>query len=63
MPREKESYRDNLERICQALPDKGEMLSKSDVAKFTGLNHRTVAKIFSFKGNYISKAVLARELS
>ena len=62
MPKEKESYRDNLERINAAFPNK-EMLNKKEVSQFTGLNIKTVCKMFDFKENYISKAKLAREMS
>lgn len=62
MPREKESYRDNLERIDSAFPNK-ELLKKTDVAKFCGINYHTVGKRFDFTDNYISKAKLARQLS
>ena len=62
MAREKESFRDNLERINNAYPDK-EILSKSDVVRYTGLNWRTVEKLYTFKKNYISKVKLASEMS
>jgi hypothetical protein len=59
---EKIGYRDNLERLNVVFPDK-EILKISDVARFSGLSRQTVAKKFPFKGSYISKATLARELS
>ena len=63
MPREKESYRDNLERIKDMYPDK-EMLSLKEASEFIGLNYRTVKKMFSFnRFNKISVATLAREMS
>ena len=65
MPREKPAYRDNLERLDEAFPGK-EMLTQSDVCRFTGRNHQTVKKYWGHlfkKGVAISKAVLARELS
>jgi len=62
MPREKESYRDNLERICEKCPDK-EMLKISDVIRITGLDRSTVTKLFHFQNGYISVARLAREMS
>jgi hypothetical protein len=70
MAREKESYRDNLERLDKMFPDR-EMLSSVDVALFTGQARTTVLKMYSFKtiknkrysSHRISKAVLARELS
>lgn len=62
MSREKECYRDNLERLEEAFPDK-EILCISDVVRYTGKNYRTVKKRFPFKGCEISKVVLARALS
>lgn len=66
MPREKESYRDNLERIKERYPQK-EMLTVSEVAAFTGLHRYTVKKIFKFQtfgdNTYISAASLARQMS
>lgn len=63
MPREKLSYRDNLERIDAAFPGK-ELLSITDVSMFIGMCRRVTKKMFSFnKCNYISKATLAREMS
>lgn len=62
MPRELEYFRDNLERLNERFSDK-EMLQKKDVIAFTGLCYNTVVKLFPFKGNFISKVVLARELS
>ena len=59
---EKELFRDNLERLDAAFPNK-EMLTQKDVSKFTGIGEWTVPKHFSFKNHYISKTVLARELS
>ena len=63
MPREKLSYRDNLERLDEAFPDR-EMLTVTDVSKFTGVCRRVAKSWFSFNQyNYISKATLAREMS
>lgn len=63
MPREKASYRDNLERLDEAFPDK-EMLTITDVSAFVGVCYRVAKKWFSFnENNYISKATLAREMS
>ena len=59
---EKEAYRDNLERICEAFPGK-ELLTQKDVAGFVGMTEKTVPKHFPFKSNRISKATLARCLS
>ncbi len=63
MSREKEAYRDNLERIIEAFPDK-EIITASELASWLGLNIRTVYKYFPIKkGVGISKATLARCLS
>lgn len=66
MAREKESYRDNLERLDKAFPTK-ELLNASDVAEFTGIHRHSVKATFTFnkygRRHLISKAVLARELS
>ena len=63
MPREKESYRDNIERIKEMYPNK-ELLTTNDVSRFTGLYKATVKKKFEFaKNGYISVASLARQMS
>lgn len=63
MAREKESYRDNLERIHERFPDK-ECLTITDVKNFTGLGFQHCKKRFGFAADRtISKAKLARELS
>ena len=62
MAREKECYRDNLERIAERFPGK-ELLTVQDVVDYTGLNRKTVKRLFEFKENYISLVKLARCLS
>ena len=62
MSREKELYRDNLERLDAAFPNK-EMLTQIEVANYCGMARHTVTKHFHFTERYISKTVLARELS
>lgn len=63
MPREKEGFRDNLERLDQAFPGR-EIISAADVADFTGLHITTVRKIYPIKPRIgISKVALARALS
>lgn len=62
VPREKEAYRDNVERIKLMYPDK-ELLSRKEVCTFCKIDYRTASKMFTFKNNYISVATLARELS
>lgn len=64
MPREKEAYRLNLERICDYFKDEGENLNVKQVCQFTGSNYETVKKLYTFnKCNKISKAKLAMEMS
>lgn len=62
MPREKDAFRDNLERLDTKFPGK-ELLTKTDVVNYTGVCYAKARNIFRFKGNYISKAVLASDLS
>lgn len=63
MPREKEAYRDNLERIIEAFPDQ-EMIKAAELARWLRMDVRTVYKKFPVKkGVGISKATLARKLS
>lgn len=61
MALEHPAYRDNLERVCNAFPDK-EMLTVSEVSRFTGLDRKTVRKRFSMRQWYISVACLARQM-
>ena len=60
--REKELFRDNLERLDMAFPGK-ELLSKKDVAMYCGMDNHTVVNRFDFTKNYISKTKLASALS
>lgn len=63
MPREKETYRMNLERICEAFPNK-EMLTATEIARFWGKDVRTVKKAFPhMKFSGVSKAKLASYMS
>ena len=61
MPREKEGYRDQLESILQAFPN-GEVLSVLDVCKYTGLDHRTVAKRYPFSIGLDGKKTITRTM-
>lgn len=61
MPREKEGFRDNLERLNDFFPNM-ELLSIQDLIKFTGRDRATVKKYFPFKGSYISKVEAAKAL-
>lgn len=65
MAREKESFRDNLERLDAKYPDK-ELLSLSEAARYLGIHRETTAKLLKGKmlpGNKISKVALARVIS
>ena len=62
MPREKELFRDNLQRLDEAFPNQ-ELLKIVDVCKYCKMKPDTAKKHFNFNGHYISKAKLASELS
>jgi len=69
MAREKEAYRDNLERIIAAFPGR-EILTQKDIAKWLHMDSKTVQKVFPMKGGgvqgatcWISIATLARAMS
>lgn len=69
MAREKEAYRDNLERILAAFPGQ-EILTQKQIAQWLHLDPRTVKQRFPLKEGtgrgspcWISVATLARELS
>lgn len=59
MPREKEDFRANLERI-NAIQPTGEMLNLKSVAEITGWSINTAKKYVPFKDGWVSKATLAR---
>jgi hypothetical protein len=60
MPREKESYRDNLEQILTFSGGR-QMLKINEVMEFTGIRHyQTIHRMFPFINGYISAATLAR---
>ena len=65
MAREKDGYRDQLESIISAFPDK-ECLNVSEVAAYTGISRKVCAKKFPFVGEnlgrYITRTQLARAL-
>lgn len=65
MAREKEGFRDNLERLDAKYPDK-ELLSLSEAARYLGIHRETATKLLNGKmlpGNKISKVTLARVIS
>lgn len=60
MPREKEDYRANLERLNELYPDR-EMLSITETMKVMGYRTRdTARKYIPFTNRRVSKATLAR---
>lgn len=65
MPRELPGYRDQLESVLAAFPDR-ECLNVQDVATYTGIGRKTAARIFPFVGHgvgrYITRTSLARAL-
>lgn len=63
MPRETEYYRDNLSRVMEAFPEK-EVLTLTDISKWWGVSSAIVTRSIGIhKGEYISKATLARKMS
>lgn len=63
MSREKDGFRDNLERIDKAFPNK-EMLNAMDLAKFEGHHRTTIRQRYVFnRFGEISKSDWARQVS
>ncbi|MPM94591.1 hypothetical protein SDC9_141737 [bioreactor metagenome] len=63
MSREKEFYRDNLELLLKAFPQKN-VLNIADVAKWAGCDRRTAEKrYFPTEKKLITVAELARRIS
>lgn len=63
MAREKQSFRDNLERICEVYPDK-ELLTMQEVREFLGISYHMTRNLIQFnKMKLVSKADLARQIS
>ena len=62
MQAEREALQINLERLNEFFPDR-DLLSVTDVVRFTGRDRRTVVKFFNFRNNFISKVEVARTLS
>lgn len=63
MPREKEGYRDNFERINALVPNK-ECLTKADVRRITGWCYNTMAKRLKFnRFGEITKSDFCRQIS
>lgn len=62
MPNETEHYRNNLKMLCDAFPNK-RLLSSTDVAKWAGLDRRTVSKHYFEGKKLITLPELAERLS
>lgn len=62
MPREKELYRDFMQDLNEAFPDKL-YLNITEVMKFTGMSRNFCTKRYTFEKGYITKRKLASELS
>jgi len=62
MSRELPTYRANLERLNELCPSK-EIFAQADLVNITGLDRKTVNKLFPFTGKYISKVNLANKLA
>lgn len=62
MPREKEAFRDQLQRLTEAFPGQ-EVLNAKEIAQYLHKDVRTVRQIFSFKKRLgISVVQMAREM-
>lgn len=63
MSREKQGFRDTLERLDKAFPDR-ELLTITDVAQFTGVKRETVRKwiVLNPTTRRVSKVDLARQV-
>lgn len=62
--RDKQDFRDNLERLDSAFPGK-ELLNISEVTKYLGIGRGKVARMFPFdtKTRLCSKVTVARIIS
>lgn len=67
MGREKPAYRDNLELVLEFMKKKyGKdkmMMVNADVQQFTGMDYRTVKKMYMHDEKFISVATFARLIS
>ena len=68
MPREKQDYHDNLNRVVMVFPNK-EMIPLKDVAEWLGMNQRLLQKLNGFpvkkiqQRYYVTAVGLAKWLS
>nr|DAN03552.1 MAG TPA: helix-turn-helix domain protein [Caudoviricetes sp.] len=61
MPRELKEYRDNLEALLGFFGDK-RLVTASEVARYTGRDRRTVAKLYNIQKEGITLPTLARRM-
>ena len=54
MPREKESYRDNLERLMDRFPGK-EILSLTEVSQYTGMGYASFEESYPYRQTVLSQ--------
>lgn len=63
MPREKELFRVNLERLDAAFPGR-ELIAKSEVAGWLGISKSTLLRRYALPpGQLVTKTAVARALS
>lgn len=62
MARERDAYRDILEDIYRRCGEKA-LLSRTEAAKYLGIDRRTVAKRFDIGPDGITAPALARKLA
>ena len=62
MAREKLDYRDLLERLDEAFPER-ELLTRGEIAAFLGVNPRTVKRRYDFPAGRVTKTLVARRLA
>ena len=59
--REKRDFRDNLERLDNAFPDK-ELLTQTECAKYLGVSNKTVKRRYGI-GRDVTKVAFAKAIS
>ena len=62
MAKELPGYRDQLESVIAAFPDK-ECLNVLEVAGYTGISRKTVARIFPFVGHGLGRCITRTSLA
>lgn len=63
MPREREGYRENMERLDAAFPGR-ELIKKVELAGWLGVSTRQLARMLELPpGQLVTKVCIARELA